>query len=123
MSEINVHTDVQDLSWYSSTTQGYSSAYSPPSAPYDTFEDEAPLLEGWEFGCGCLRWKFVILLELGIDIAGIMKKSKAMLMMQLNSVDLEDLDMGGPLLIAVALGAIHLVVRHTIHLLFSIGVA
>lgn len=49
--------------------------------------------------------------ELGIDIPGIIKKSKAILFFQLKSPDLEDLDMGGPLLIAAALGAIHLIVK------------
>lgn len=51
MSDFNVHTDVQDLSWYASTahpsTSSYSNAYAPPAAQHG-FEDEAPLLEGKE---------------------------------------------------------------------------
>ena len=51
MSDFNVHTDVQDVSWYSSTTHGTGGGYSagnyaPPTAAFENFEEEAPLLEG-----------------------------------------------------------------------------
>jgi hypothetical protein len=48
--------------------------------------------------------------ELGIDIAGILCKTRAVLFHRLNSKHLEDLDMGGALLFVFLLGGLHLLV-------------
>lgn len=48
--------------------------------------------------------------ELGIDLGGILQKTKAVLLFSTNSQHLNDLDMGGALLFAALLGALHLMV-------------
>jgi len=55
------------------------------------FEDEPPLLE-----------------ELGIDVAGILKKTRSVLLHRLNNKVLDDLDMGGALIFVFVLGGLHL---------------
>lgn len=52
--------------------------------------------------------------ELGIDISGILKKSKGILAGRFSSADIEELDMGGPLVFAALLACAHVLVRpHT----------
>jgi protein YIPF5/7 len=65
------------------TTGGFSAA---PS-----FEDEPPILE-----------------ELGIDLQAILKKSRSVLIGRVGADSLKDVDMGGPLLFAAGLAALHL---------------
>lgn len=48
--------------------------------------------------------------ELGIDIPGILRKSLAIVKLDVGSAHLEDLDMGGPLLFSLLLGGLHLLV-------------
>jgi protein YIPF5/7 len=62
-----------------------------PTSVSSGFEDEPPILE-----------------ELGIDIAAILRKSKCVLIGRVGSDSLKDIDMGGPLLFAACLAAIHL---------------
>jgi protein YIPF5/7 len=76
--------------------QGYTQ---PASDPYGhggastsaSFEDEPPILE-----------------ELGIDLGAILSKSKSVLIGRVGAESLNDVDMGGPLLFAAALAAMHL---------------
>lgn len=87
------------MEWYSSTNNAqYNSAayaYSAPPAATGTygnsFEDEPPLLE-----------------ELGIDIGAILRSTKAILLHQMRSPALDDLDFGGALVFLLALGGLHL---------------
>ncbi|GMH32432.1 hypothetical protein BSKO_00266 [Bryopsis sp. KO-2023] len=96
MAEFSLGVQPGQQDWYSgppaySTPQQYAQ-YTPPQGGYnDSFEDEPPLLE-----------------ELGIDLAGILKKTKAVITLKTSSQHLEDLDMGGALLFAALLGALHL---------------
>ena len=55
------------------------------------FEDEPPILE-----------------ELGIDLSGILKKSRSVLLGRVGADSLRDVDMGGPLIFAACLAALHL---------------
>lgn len=48
--------------------------------------------------------------ELGIDLAGILLKTRAVLLHRLKSKYLDDLDMGGALLFIAVLGGLHLLV-------------
>ena len=48
--------------------------------------------------------------ELGIDIGGILKRTRAVLLHQLNARVLEELDMGGALIFIFVLGGLHLLV-------------
>ena len=48
--------------------------------------------------------------ELGIDLSGIMKRSRAVLINRFKAGDVDSLDLGGPLLFATALAAVHLLV-------------
>lgn len=59
--------------------------------------------------------------ELGIDLAGILKKSRAILLYRLNSKYLDDLDMGGALMYVFLLGGLHLLVRRVATLLLIEG--
>eukprot|EP00803_Ostreobium_quekettii_P002735 evm.model.scf_1534.2 EVM.evm.TU.scf_1534.2 scf_1534:5625-7995(+) len=99
MSEYNLASQQGQMDWYSGPT-AYSAEpqYGPPGGARvhqayhaDSFEDEPPLLE-----------------ELGIDIPGILKKTRAILMLRVSAPALEDLDMGGPLMFAALLGGLHL---------------
>ncbi|KAL0048243.1 hypothetical protein WJX82_010954 [Trebouxia sp. C0006] len=72
---------------YSFDTPGPSSS----AATYGTFEDEPPLLE-----------------ELGIDITGILQRSTCIASSRTRNLNLEDLDMGGPLIFVLVLACIHL---------------
>ena len=67
----------------------YGSGQASTSGP--SFEDEPPILE-----------------ELGIDLAGILKKSRAVLIGRVGADSLRDVDMGGPLIFAASLAALHL---------------
>lgn len=49
--------------------------------------------------------------ELGIDIPSILMKTKAILLHQMKSSTLDDLDFGGALVFLLALGCLHLMVR------------
>jgi hypothetical protein len=66
----------------------YSGGGASTSAP---FEDEPPILQ-----------------ELGIDLGAILRKSKSVLLGRVGADSLKDVDMGGPLLFAVAMAAMHL---------------
>ena len=110
------------VQWYQSASEPYNTSYTydttGTSAAYGSFEDEAPLLEGVALGflyppeergpgfdspaCCCV--------ELGIDVSGILQKSFAVLLGRTKSTDLEDLDLGGPLIYAALLAAVHLLV-------------
>ncbi|KAK9837785.1 hypothetical protein WJX74_005015 [Apatococcus lobatus] len=83
------------VQWYQSAGEPYNTSYTydtaGTSAAYGSFEEEAPLLE-----------------ELGIDVSGILQKSFAVLLGRTKSDDLEDLDLGGPLIFAALLAAVHL---------------
>lgn len=70
--------------------QGWGST-GVPSVSGATFEDEPPILE-----------------ELGIDIGAILRKSKSVLMGKVGADSLSDVDMGGPLIFATCLAALHL---------------
>ncbi|DBA71746.1 hypothetical protein WJX79_002138 [Trebouxia sp. C0005] len=72
---------------YSFDTPGPSSS----AATYGTFEDEPPLLE-----------------ELGIDITGILQRSTCIASSRTRNLNLEELDMGGPLIFVLVLACIHL---------------
>jgi len=61
------------------------------SAASNSFADEPPLLE-----------------ELGIDLGGILKKTRAILLYRLNNKVTDELDMGGALLFIFLLGGLHL---------------
>eukprot|EP00877_Chromochloris_zofingiensis_P010383 jgi/Chrzof1/5599/Cz16g08200.t1 len=91
------------MEWYSGQTQYNTANYAyaaPPqhvSTAYNSgFEDEPPLLE-----------------ELGIDVGSILTKTKAILLHQMKSQSLDDLDMGGALIFVLLLGGLHLLVRVT----------
>jgi hypothetical protein len=51
--------------------------------------------------------------ELGIDIPSILQKTKAILLHQMKSNCLDDLDFGGALIFLLLLGGLHLLVRLT----------
>ena len=69
-----------------------ANAYGAPGHNSNSFDDEPPLLE-----------------ELGIDLSAIARKSAAVLAHRLRSPALDEgLDMGGALVWALALGALHL---------------
>mmetsp|Transcript_22231 Transcript_22231/g.56527 ORF Transcript_22231/g.56527 Transcript_22231/m.56527 type:complete len:244 (-) Transcript_22231:196-927(-) len=71
---------------YASSSQGFMGGGGNGS-----FEDEPPLLE-----------------ELGIDLGGILAKTRAILLHRLNNHTIEDLDMGGALVFVFILGGLHL---------------
>ena len=48
--------------------------------------------------------------ELGIDLGGILVKTRSVLFHRLNNRVLDELDMGGALVFVFALGALHLLV-------------
>ena len=48
--------------------------------------------------------------ELGIDIPGIWRRSLGVLLNRTKASDVEELDMGGPLIFCLLLGSIHLLV-------------
>jgi hypothetical protein len=48
--------------------------------------------------------------ELGIDLGGILRRTRGVLIGRLRGPDMEELDVGGPLLFSAILGASHLVV-------------
>lgn len=89
------HGQNNDVEWYESAgrsdynfdTPGPSSS----AAAYGTFEDEPPLLE-----------------ELGIDISGILRRSSCIASSRTGGLDLEELDMGGPLIFVLVLACTHL---------------
>lgn len=86
----------QAVEWYSNPGGSftYTNSYAGQPANYGTtsnFEDEPPLLE-----------------ELGIDIGGILKKTRAILLHRISHKSLEDLDMGGALIYVFVLGGLHL---------------
>lgn len=49
--------------------------------------------------------------ELGIDISGILRRSSCIATNRTWSLNLEELDMGGPLIFVLLLACIHLLVR------------
>lgn len=49
--------------------------------------------------------------ELGIDIGAILQKTKAILLHQMRSQHLEEVDMGGALLFLLLFSSLHLLVR------------
>ena len=53
----------------------------------------------------------VLAAELGIDISGILKKSRGIFLGRFSSADVEELDMGGPLVFAALLACAHVLVR------------
>jgi hypothetical protein len=125
------------MDWYSNAGGQYSSVnntsgaynYAPPSYnAYSTnFEDEPPLLEGEGrtavMPLLCLRAALTsatcLRAELGIDVGGILKKSRAILLYRMSSKIIYDLDMGGALLYVFLLGGLHLLVRTHLHRLAS----
>lgn len=50
--------------------------------------------------------------ELGIDIPSILSKTKAIILHQMKSSTLDELDFGGALVFLLALGCLHLMVRN-----------
>ena len=127
-----------NVEWYSSgpqqyTTYAYDQSYASSSgAAYGTFEDEAPLLEGklaichiYVFGPSfyfptnslqkqCLISSVFHSAELGIDIPAILGRTKSILTFKLSGHDVDDLDLGGPLVYMAALAISHLLVRLSI---------
>uniref|UniRef100_A0A383W3U1 Uncharacterized protein n=1 Tax=Tetradesmus obliquus TaxID=3088 RepID=A0A383W3U1_TETOB len=100
MKQPNSFSGGSNVEWYSSGTAGAynpsSYQYAPPptaaaSAYSNSFEDEPPLLE-----------------ELGIDIPSILQKTKAILLHQMKSNCLDELDFGGALIFLLLLGGLHL---------------
>ncbi|KAK9806203.1 hypothetical protein WJX72_005193 [[Myrmecia] bisecta] len=85
------------VEWYQAGGTAYAgadytySAAGTSGSTYGSFEEEAPLLE-----------------ELGIDIPGIWKKSRAIATNRFRTSDLESLDLGGPLVFALVMGSVHL---------------
>lgn len=53
--------------------------------------------------------------ELGVDIPKILRKTQYVLTYRLSKHDLDDLDLGGPLVFVAILGAAHLLVRTHTH--------
>lgn len=51
--------------------------------------------------------------ELGIDIPGILKRSTCIASSRTRNLDLEGLDLGGPLMFVLLLACIHLLVSHS----------
>lgn len=49
--------------------------------------------------------------ELGIDLGGILRKSRSILLLRHQSKHLDSLDLGGALLFVLLLGGLHLLVR------------
>lgn len=76
----------------------YNPAAAPSGAEYGSFDDEPPLLE-----------------ELGIDLGGILRRTRGVLIGRLRGPDMEELDVGGPLLFSAVLGASHLVWQGKVH--------
>eukprot|EP00879_Flechtneria_rotunda_P024268 GHRR01025720.1.p1 GENE.GHRR01025720.1~~GHRR01025720.1.p1 ORF type:complete len:154 (+),score=53.10 GHRR01025720.1:403-864(+) len=98
MNQAGTYNNQQPMEWYSGVgtyNQGNYQYAPPPSttamAYNNTFEDEPPLLE-----------------ELGIDLAAILQKTKAILLHQMKSSSLDDLDFGGALIFLLLLGGLHL---------------
>jgi hypothetical protein len=87
--------------------------YGASSSNQQAFDDEPPLLEGkafYEFDRP--SWASDDhLTELGIDLAGILKKTRSILLHRLNNRLLEDLDFGGALVFILVLAGLHLLVR------------
>lgn len=92
-----------DVQWYSAGASGQqylqqpyaydASAASTSAGNYGSFEDEPPLLE-----------------ELGIDIPAILGRIKSVVTFRLSGRDLDNFDMGGPLIFMTILGVLHLLV-------------
>lgn len=57
----------------------------------------------------------VVNAELGIDISGILSRSSCIATNRTRSLNLEELDMGGPLIFVLLLACIHLLVRCLVH--------
>eukprot|EP00798_Chlamydomonas_sp_ICE-L_P007397 gene7397-524_t len=104
----NTAPEGQGVEWYTPTSYGAGAGAAAGGGSYaapgygsmsttnqsygaNPFDDEPPLLE-----------------ELGIDIAGILMKTRSVLFHRLNSKSLEDLDMGGALIFIFVLGGLHL---------------
>ncbi len=49
--------------------------------------------------------------ELGVDLGGIWKRTRGVLTFQMGAPEMQELDVGGPLLFAGILGLSHLLVR------------
>ncbi len=49
--------------------------------------------------------------ELGIDLGGIWKRTRGVLTFQMGAPEMQELDVGGPLLFSAVLGLSHLLVR------------
>ena len=49
--------------------------------------------------------------ELGIDLGGIWKRTRGVLTFQMGAPEMQELDVGGPLLFSAILGLSHLLVR------------
>ena len=49
--------------------------------------------------------------ELGIDLGGIWKRTRGVLTFQMGAPEMQELDVGGPLLFSAILGMSHLLVR------------
>ncbi|KAJ9508510.1 hypothetical protein QJQ45_012051 [Haematococcus lacustris] len=90
------------VEWYSQNSSAAYGAYTnyagpsqysftPQAGAGPSFEDEPPLLE-----------------ELGIDLGGIFKKTRSILLHRLNNKTIEELDMGGALVFLLLLGGLHL---------------
>ncbi|GAX80868.1 hypothetical protein CEUSTIGMA_g8303.t1 [Chlamydomonas eustigma] len=87
------------MDWYTPPTSGYNNysastsgtRQNPNQMGGNSFEDEPPLLE-----------------ELGIDLGGILVKTRSVLFHRLNNRLLDDLDMGGALVFVIVLGGLHL---------------
>lgn len=62
-------------------------------------------------------------IELGIDVGGIVKKSRAILLYRMSSKVIYDLDMGGALLYVFLLGGLHLLVSAILQLFCHHGQA
>ncbi len=124
LTQRNVHAQ-PEVEWVSTT--GASSSYGGGAynygssnnlaAQYGTFEEEPPLLEGVFGKCSqptdtnCMTTNHRHPTELGIDIPKILRKTQYVLTYRLNKHDLDDLDLGGPLVFVAILGAAHLLVR------------
>lgn len=82
----------------------YYPTASQGGADFGSFDDEPPLLE-----------------ELGVDLSGICKRSKGVLLGRLQGQEMEDLDIGGPLLFSAVLAASHLLWQGKVHFGIILG--
>jgi len=99
------------VEWYSAgqggydTTAGYAFSAGPSSAAaFGSFDDEPPLLE-----------------ELGIDLGGIWKRTRGVLAFRMGAPEMQDLDVGGPLLFSTILGISHLLWHGKVHFGIILG--